>query len=148
MKKYKILIGSDHGGFNLKKTLINYVKDLGHEIEDVGTFNNDSCDYPDYAIKVAQGILEEKSDKGILVCGTGIGMAIAANRFKGIRAANCSDTYSARMSVIHNNANILTLGERVLGTSLACDIVKIWLENEYEGGRHQKRINKFDNINC
>ena len=139
----KIAIASDHGGYNLKNEICNYLKDK-YEIVDLGTNSTESCDYPVYAKKVVNAILNDGFDKGILICGTGIGMAITANRFKGIRAANVSDTFSARMTRMHNDSNILTLGERVIGHGLAKDIVDIWLKTEYEGGRHQKRIDMID----
>lgn len=135
----RILIGSDHGGFKLKNKIIEHIKAQGYEVEDYGTYTTDSCDYPVYAKKVAEEAIKT-GDKGILVCGTGIGMSIAANKIRGIRAALCSDTFSARMTRMHNNSNILCLGERVIGTGLALDIVDIWLQTEFEGGRHQKRI--------
>ena len=135
----KIIIASDHGGFKLKNIIINYLKDNNIDIDDLGCYNEDSCDYPIYAEKVAKKVLES-GDRGILVCGTGIGMSIAANRFKGIRASHCTDTFSARMTRMHNNSNILCLGERITGSGLALDIVNIWLNTEFEGGRHQKRI--------
>lgn len=135
----KIIIASDHGGFKLKNIIINYLKDNNISVDDLGCYNEDSCDYPIYAEKVAKKVLES-GDRGILVCGTGIGMSIAANRFKGIRASHCTDTFSARMTRMHNNSNILCLGERITGSGLALDIVNIWLNTEFEGGRHQKRI--------
>ena len=138
----KILIASDHGGFKLKSEIIKYIKELGLDIEDFGCYNTESCDYPVYAKLVAEKIIEDKSEdiKGILVCGTGIGMSIAANRYKGIRASHCTDTFSARMTRMHNDSNILCLGERITGVGLAIDIVDIWLNTPFEGGRHQKRI--------
>jgi len=138
----KILIASDHGGFKLKSEIIKYIKELGLDIEDFGCYNTESCDYPVYAKLVAEKIIEDKSGdiKGILVCGTGIGMSIAANRYKGIRASHCTDTFSARMTRMHNDSNILCLGERITGVGLAIDIVDIWLNTPFEGGRHQKRI--------
>lgn len=141
----KIVIGSDHGGLNLKNFLYQYLKDKDYNITDIGVHTNDSCDYPDTAFKVAEAVSDNQYDKGILVCGTGLGMAIAANKVKGIRAITCSDCYSARMSVEHNNANILTLGERVIGQGLAVDIVDNWLNSNYDGGRHQNRLNKINN---
>ena len=139
----KIAIASDHGGYNLKEELFKYLKDK-YEIVDFGTNSTQSCDYPVYAKKVVNAILNENFDRGILICGTGIGMAITANRFKGIRAANVSDTYSARLTRLHNNSNVLTLGARALGEGLAMDIVDIWLNTDFEGGRHQKRIDMID----
>ena len=139
----KLVIASDHGGYELKEKIYKYLNDR-YDITDFGTNSKDSCDYPEYAKKVAKAIQNNEFDRGILVCGTGIGMAIAANRFRGIRAANVSDTFSARMTRMHNNSNILTLGGRILGEGLAFDIVDIWLESEFEGGRHQKRIDMID----
>ena len=136
----KIIIASDHGGYNLKKQIYDHLSKEGFDIEDYGCFNTESCDYPVYAKKVAKEVSENNNLKGILVCGTGIGMSIAANKIKGIRASLCSDTFSARMTRMHNDSNILCLGERVIGTGLALDIVNIWLNTEFEGGRHKKRI--------
>jgi ribose 5-phosphate isomerase B len=147
LKKLSVVIAADHGGFNLKNNLLEYVKSLGYSIEDYGTCNTNSCDYPDFAFKVAEAIKDKKYDRGILVCGSGLGMAISANKLKGIRAVTCTDSYCAKMSVLHNNANILTLGERVIGVSIAQEIVKVWLESEFEGGRHQKRLDKIDSYN-
>ena len=135
----KILIGSDHGGYELKSAIINHLKDKGYEIEDFGTHTKESCNYPVFAKKVAEAVLAT-GHKGILVCGTGIGMSIAANRYDGIRASHCTDTFSARMTRMHNNSNILCLGERITGMGLALDIVDIWLNTEFIGGRHQQRI--------
>ena len=136
----KIIIASDHGGFNLKTTIYNHLSELGYDIEDYGCYNTDSCDYPVYAQKVANAVSINAQMCGILVCGTGIGMSIADNKINGIRAALCSDTFSARMTRMHNNSNILCLGERVIGQGLALDIVDTWLNTGFEGGRHQKRI--------
>ena len=136
----KIIIASDHGGFNLKTTIYNHLNELGYDIEDYGCYNTDSCDYPVYAKKVANEVSNNAELLGILVCGTGVGMSIAANKIKGIRAALCSDTFSARMTRMHNDSNILCLGERVIGQGLALDIVDTWLNTGFEGGRHQKRI--------
>lgn len=139
----KIYIGSDHGGYNLKNKIIEHLQNNNYEVEDVGCYYTESCDYPLIAQKVAKKVLESSS-KGILVCGTGIGMSIAANRFKGIRASHCTDTFTARMTRMHNDSNILCLGERVTGVGLALDIVDIWLKSEFEGGRHQKRIDLIE----
>lgn len=138
----KIIIASDHGGFRLKNDIIAHLNKQGLEVYDYGCFNQESCDYPLYAQKVAEGVLEgaENDIKGILVCGTGIGMSIAANRYKGIRASHCTDTFSARMTRMHNDSNILCLGERITGTGLALDIVDIWINTEFVGGRHKHRI--------
>ena len=135
----KLIIGSDHGGFNLKNTIIDFLKTKGYDVEDFGCYTQESCDYPVVAKSVAQKIVQT-GGRGILVCGTGIGVSIVANRFDGIRASHCTDTFTARMTRMHNDSNILCLGERVTGVGLALDIVDIWLKTEFEGGRHQKRI--------
>ncbi len=143
----KLIIGSDHGGFNLKEKLIEHLKLKGYDIDDEGTYTPDSCDYPVIAQKVCSKVLENNSNLGILVCGTGLGMSIYANKVKGIRAAHCTDTFSARLTKQHNNSNVLCLGERITGVGLAMDIVDEWLNASFEGGRHQKRvdmINKLD----
>ena len=140
----KIAIASDHGGFKLKTEIFNYLKGKDYAIVDFGTNSLDSCDYTDFANKVCDAILRNDFTKGILICGTGIGMSMAANRYKGIRAACVSDSYSAKMTRLHNNSNVLCFGERVIGAGLAKQIVDIWLETEYEGGRHEKRIQMLD----
>ncbi|MBR6721871.1 ribose 5-phosphate isomerase B [bacterium] len=140
MNHLKVAIGSDHGGFRYKESIIDYLKIRDIEYIDVGTYTPESCDYPEIARKVAELVTSGKVDRGILVCGTGIGMSIAANKVHGIRAALCSDTYSARVSRAHNNANILCLGERVIGEHLALDITDIWLKTGFEGGRHKRRV--------
>ena len=142
----KITIGSDHGGFELKSEVIKHLKNKGTEVKDVGTFTKDSCDYPDIALVVAEEVIEKKCDYGILICGTGIGVSIAANKVSGIRAALCSDTFSAHSSREHNDANILTLGQRVLGTGLALDIVDTFLSSTFQGGRHANRVKKITEI--
>ena len=139
----KIIIGSDHGGFRLKNVIINHLKTLDYEVEDVGCYSEESCDYPDIAKDVVKKVLNS-GVKGILVCGTGIGMSISANRFKGIRASHCTDTFSARMTRMHNDSNILCLGERITGAGLALDIVDIWLKTEFEGGRHKRRTDLIE----
>jgi ribose 5-phosphate isomerase B len=142
-KNKKIIIGSDHGGFDLKKILVNHLKESGYDVEDVGCDSKDSCDYPAYGTKVAEKVAIGEG-RGILLCGTGIGMSIVANRHPGIRAALCHNEYTARMSRMHNNANILVLGARVIGAGLALDTVDVWLKTEFEGGRHQKRLDQID----
>lgn len=142
----KIALGSDHGGFKLKNEIISYLKENGYEIKDFGTYTTESCDYPEYAEKVAEVVANKEFDFGILVCGTGIGISMSANKIPGIRAALCSDTFSAHATREHNNANILALGERVVGPGLAIDIVKTFLNSEFEGGRHQNRIDKISEI--
>lgn len=139
----KIAIGCDHGGFQLKTAIIQYLKDKGFAYQDFGTYSEQSCDYPDIAIAVAEAVAANDFDRGILICGTGIGIGIAANKVPGIRAALCHDTFSAHASREHNDANILTMGQRVIGPGLALDIVDIWLHTAFEGGRHQRRIDKI-----
>ena len=139
----KIAIGSDHGGFNLKNTVMERLKEKGYEFKDFGTYSADSCDYPDIAIEVAEKVASGEYDRGILICGTGIGIGIAANKVQGIRAALCHDTFSAHASREHNNANILTMGERIIGAGLALEIVDTWLNTEFEGGRHARRVDKI-----
>ena len=134
-----IIIGSDHGGFNLKQAVVEHLKNKGLNVVDLGCYNTDSCDYPVIAKAVSEKVLEDFS-RGILICGTGIGVSITANRYQGIRASHCTDTFSARMTRMHNDSNILCLGERITGTGLALDIVDTWLNTPFEGGRHKKRI--------
>lgn len=139
-------IGSDHGGFSLKKTVIQHLKEKGYEVKDYGCYSEESCDYPIYAKAVAQGIKNGEITGGILICGTGIGISIAANKIPGIRAASCTDTFSARAAKGHNHANILALGERVIGKGLALDIVDTFLEAEFSNdGRHIRRIEMIEN---
>ncbi|GFP77350.1 ribose 5-phosphate isomerase B [Clostridium fungisolvens] len=142
----RIAIGSDHGGFRLKGEVIEHLKLKGIEIKDFGTLTEGSCDYADYAIQVAEAVVTKQFDFGILICGTGIGISIAANKVPGIRAAVCADTFSAHATRQHNDANILAMGERVVGTGLALDIVDTFLSAEFEGGRHATRINKIADI--
>ena len=144
MNKIKIAIASDHGGYTLKNFLYKYLLTKGYNVEDFGTNSTDSCDYPIFAKKVCTSILSNEFQYGILICGTGLGMQICANRYKGIRAACVSDTYSAKMSRLHNNSNVLTMGARVIGEGLAVDIIDIWLNTNYEGGRKEKRIKMLD----
>jgi len=141
--RMKLAIGSDHAGFPLKENLKDWLKETGHEVIDFGASGQDSVDYPDYARKVARAVSSQEAELGILICGTGIGMSMAANKVEGIRAARCQDCYSARMARSHNNANILTLGDRVLGTGLAREIVSAFLEEDFVGKRHQRRVNKI-----
>ena len=144
MEKLKIAIGCDHGGFDLKQKVLDYLKARDIEFEDYGIYIKEASDYPEIAKKVSTDVAKGKYDKGILICGTGIGMSIVANKFKGIRAALCCDTYSARVSRAHNNANILCLGARVTGEYLALDIVDTWLKTGFEGGRHKRRIDMIE----
>lgn len=142
----KIAIGCDHGAFQLKNEIIKFLESENYEFKDFGTYSEESCDYPDIALPVAEAVTNKEYDLGILLCGTGIGIGIAANKVPGIRAALCSDTFSAHATREHNNANILTMGQRVVGTGLALDIVKIFLTTEFEGERHEKRIDKISKI--
>lgn len=142
----KVAIGCDHGGFNLKREILQYLTEQGITYEDFGTHSAESVDYPDYALKVAEAVKTGQADRGILICGTGIGIGIAANKIPGIRAALCHDTFSAKASRQHNNANILTLGERIIGPGLAKEIVAAWLTTEFEGGRHERRVEKIGQI--
>ncbi len=141
-----IAIGCDHGGFELKEHIIKHLEDKGVEFKDYGTYSEDSVDYPDYAKKVCNAITEGEADKGILICGTGIGISIAANKHKGIRAALCSDVYSTKMTRMHNDSNVICLGGRVTGRELAFMIVDTWLDTKFEGGRHSMRIAKIHDI--
>ena len=136
----KIVIGCDHGGLELKNEIISHLNKHGVETCDVGTYTSDSCNYPDYARALCQKIQSGEFELGILVCGTGIGMSMAANKHNGIRAACCSDTFSARMTRMHNDANVLCLGGRVVGAGLACDMVDLFVNTEFEGGRHTNRV--------
>ncbi len=139
----RIVTGSDHAGFVLKQDLIAFLREQGHEVVDKGTSVKERCDYPDYAAPVADAVAAGDADWGLLVCGTGIGMSMSANKRHGIRAAVVSDAFSARATRLHNDANVLCLGERVVGAGLAREIVSAWLDAEYEGGRHQARIDKM-----
>ncbi len=138
-----IAIGSDHGGFQLKRILVELLEELGQEVDDHGCDSAEAVDYPAFAHSVCEKVNNGEVDIGILVCGSGIGMSIAANRFRKIRAAVCHDEYTARMSREHNDANVLCLGERVIGSGVAKEIVKVWLTTEFAGGRHQQRISQF-----
>jgi ribose 5-phosphate isomerase B len=143
----KIGLGSDHGGYNLKEEIKKHLESKGIELVDFGTENGiDSVDYPIYGEKVARAVANKDVDYGILCCGTGIGISLAANKVKGIRCAVVSDTFSAKMSKAHNNANMLSLGERVLGKGLALEIVDAWLNTEFEGERHLRRVNMLNDI--
>ncbi len=138
-----IAIGSDHGGFALKKVILPLLQELGHDIQDVGCYDTASVDYPDFASSVCENVSKGEADCGILICGTGIGMSMAANKKEGIRAALCNDHYTACMSREHNDANVLCLGERVTGPGVAEEIVRVWLETSFGGGRHLRRIELF-----
>ncbi|ARF14853.1 MULTISPECIES: ribose 5-phosphate isomerase B [Sporosarcina] len=139
----KVAISSDHGGNNLRKEITNLLTELDIEYIDYGPDADTSVDYPDYAEPVANDVVAGKVDRGILICGTGIGMSISANKIKGIRCALVHDVFSAKATRGHNDSNILAMGERVIGPGLAREIVSAWLETEFEGGRHERRINKM-----
>jgi ribose 5-phosphate isomerase B len=138
-----IIIGSDHGGLSLKAALNSYLNRRGFEVNDAGTNSDASVDYPDFGQKVAETVIAGEAELGILICGTGIGMSIAANKIPGIRAALVTDVFMARMAKEHNNANILVLGGRILDEQKACDLVGAWLDATFEGGRHQLRLDKI-----
>ena len=142
-----IVIGSDHAGYALKEKVKSFVSERGVEVEDMGTFSEESVDYPDFGIKVASSVSDGSFERGILICGSGLGMSMVANRFQNVRAALCNDLFSAIMSRRHNDSNVLVLGGRVVGETLAQEIVKAWLETPFDGGRHQSRIEKFNMIN-
>jgi ribose 5-phosphate isomerase B len=139
----KIALASDHGGFELKEIVREYLTEKGYEIMDLGTYNTDSVDYPDYGLKAGQEVAAGNADRGIVICGTGIGISISANKVKGIRCALCHDVYSAEMTRAHNDSNVLAMGGRVVGRDLALRIVKAWVESDFEGGRHARRIDKI-----
>jgi ribose 5-phosphate isomerase B len=141
----KIIIGSDHAGFELKSECVNYIKNvLNIEVDDIGVYDKSSADYPRFAHKVSKAISEGEYERGILICGSGVGMAMVANRHKGVRAALCQDIYTARMSRMHNDANVLTMGERITGKGLALEILENFLTTPFEGGRHKKRVEQID----
>ncbi|SHH50947.1 ribose 5-phosphate isomerase B [Clostridium grantii] len=142
----KVALGSDHGGYSLKVEIIKHLESKNIEFKDFGTYTEESCDYPDYAEKVAVEVSNKNYDFGILICGTGIGISISANKVPGIRAALCHDTFSAHATREHNDANILAMGERVVGPGLAIDIVDTFLNSQFEGDRHARRVNKITEI--
>jgi ribose 5-phosphate isomerase B len=142
----KIAIGADHGGYHLKEEIKELLVKLGHEVEDLGCSCTDSVDYPDYALPVAERVAAGEFDRGILVCGTGIGMSIAANKIKGVRCALVHDLFSAKATREHNDSNVLAMGARVIGPGLALEIVETWLKTEYTGGRHENRLAKIKAI--
>ena len=143
MEIKKIVIGSDHAGYNLKLKVKAHLESRGFEVTDVGTNTPESCNYTVYADALCKAIAAGEADLGILVCGTGIGMSIAANKHKGIRAACCSDTFSARLTRLHNDANVLCFGARVVGQGLALDLADVFVDTEFEGGKHKTRIDMF-----
>ncbi|AKG74799.1 ribose 5-phosphate isomerase B [Salinicoccus halodurans] len=140
----KIVIASDHGGVNLKRAVVQELTEKGMDVTDYGPDSDESVDYPDYAKPVSQKVADGEFDRGILICGTGIGMSITANKVKGIRCSLVHDSFSAKATRQHNNSNMLAMGERVIGSGLANDIVDIWLNTEYEGGRHERRVCKIE----
>lgn len=141
--KMKISIGSDHAGFDLKEHLKNYLEEEGYEVIDEGTYSLESVDYPDFGEKVGQRVADKEADRGLVVCGSGIGISIAANKVPGIRCALVSEPLSARLSRQHNDANVLALGGRLIGLEMAKECLKVFLQTDFEGGRHQRRIDKL-----
>ncbi len=144
--KVPIIIGCDHAAFAMKEKVKEFLQAREIEVKDAGTFDENSVDYPDFGIEVASAVCRKEFSRGILICGTGIGMSIVANKFPGVRATLCSDMFTAIMARQHNDSNILVLGGRVIGDVLALEIVRLWLETPFEGGRHQKRLDKIDRI--
>jgi ribose 5-phosphate isomerase B len=142
----RIAIGADHAGFRLKQHVVGYLQRLGHEVDDRGTHSEESVDYPGICADVGREVASGRADRGIVLGGSGQGEQIAANKVRGVRAALCNDLYTARMSREHNDANVLSMGGRIVGTGLADEIVKLWLETAFEGGRHQRRIQQITDI--
>ncbi len=143
----KLAIGCDHGGFELKQEILSFLKNIANiQVSDLGPADKESVDYPDFGKKVSEAVSRGSVDRGILICGTGIGMSIVANRYPKVRAALCHDHFTAQMSREHNDSNILVMGERVIGKGVALDIVKTWLDTEFGGGRHQKRLDKITEL--
>lgn len=142
----KIAIGNDHAAVELKNIIKEHLESKGYEVINVGTDTNDSCDYPVYGEKVGRLVASGEADAGVLICGTGVGISIAANKVKGVRACVCSEPYTAKLSKMHNNSNIIAFGARVVGSEMAKMITDTWLETEYEGGRHQRRVDMLDAI--
>ena len=142
----KIALACDHGGLNLKSEIIKELKSKGHEVVDFGTNSTDSCDYPDFALPAAEAVAHGECERGIVVCSTGIGVSIVANKVPGVRCAHCHDTYCAEFTRLHNDANMLALGEKVVGVGYALKIVNTFLSTEFEGGRHQRRVDKITAI--
>ncbi|TDT71970.1 ribose-5-phosphate isomerase [Hypnocyclicus thermotrophus] len=140
----KIALGADHGGYELKNIVREYLKNNGYEVIDFGTNSSDSVDYPEFAHKVGEAVVNKEADFGIVVCGTGIGISIAANKIKGVRAALCHNVWTAKLTRQHNDANVLAMGGRVIGPGIALDMVEAFLNTEFEGGRHTNRVNKIE----
>lgn len=141
-----IAIGCDHAGFSVKQKIMEHLTEKGYEYKDYGTYDLNSCDYPDYALKVANAVAKNECEKGIIVCGTGIGVSIVANKVKGIRCAHCTDTFSAKACREHNDANVITFGDRISGIGVILDCVDLFLTTDFAGGRHSKRVDKIKQI--
>ena len=144
----KFYIATDHAGLDLKNWTVEFLRQKGFDVEDLGPYTTDRVDYPDFAAKVSQAVQNDANSQGILICGSGIGMSMTANKFKGIRAALCHDAYTAEMARKHNDANILCYGERIVGKGVAESILNAWLENTFEGGRHTGRVLKIEAAGC
>lgn len=142
----KVALSADHGGYQLKQEIFDYLKSKNYELIDLGTDSDESVDYPEYAAKAANCVLSGEADCAVIMCGSGIGISITANKFKGIRAALCHDSYTAKMCRLHNNANIMAMGGRITTIDRAKDMIDLFLETEFEGGRHQRRIDKIDKL--
>ena len=142
----RIAIGNDHTAVDLKNTIVDYLAKLGYDVINLGTDSRESCDYPVYGEKVGRAVADGQADLGIAICGTGVGISLAANKVKGVRACVCSEPYTAKLSRMHNNSNVLAFGARVVGDELAKMIVKEWLDAEFEGGRHQRRVDMLMEI--
>nr|MCR5853814.1 ribose 5-phosphate isomerase B [Thermodesulfobacteriota bacterium] len=142
----KIVIASDHAGYYLKEKIKDFLQKENHDVIDVGCFSAESVDYPEFGAKAIEKILNKEAEYGILICGTGLGMSIVANRFHGIRAALCHEPFSAKMARLHNNANVLVLGGRIIGDGIAIEVVKTFLKTPFEGGRHERRINLIEKL--
>lgn len=142
----KIAVACDHGGLELKKVLLQYLQENGYEVKDFGTYTSDSCDYPDFALPAAEAVASGECERGIVICSTGIGISIAANKVKGIRCAHCHDTYSAKYTRMHNDANMIAFGQKIIGDGLMLEIVDAFLHTEFEGGRHARRVDKIKAI--
>ncbi len=146
MENMTVVIGCDHAGFSLKQKVVEHLKSRGINVMDVGTHTTESCNYVDFAHAVCEAVVSGRAERGILVCGTGIGMSMAANKHTGIRAAACENTFSARMTRLHNDANVLCIGERVIGHGLACDMVDLFVDTEFLGGRHAARVQALNDL--
>lgn len=144
----KVALGCDHAGYALKRMIAEWLRRDGHQVLDEGTFSEESCDYPDFAFRVARRVAGGEAERGIAVCATGIGMAMVANKVPGVRAAVCNDLYTARYSRLHNDANVLALGARIIGPGVAEEIIRTWLETPFEGGRHSRRLAKMADMEC